>query len=181
MHSARILKAPGLNIRSINPDDSITEYLEWLQDSSTTKYLEVRLDPPQTEDDLWASIHGEHISQDSMLFGIFHENQGRLIGTVRLSSVSQFHERAEIGILVGAKDTRRTGVASAAITEVTKYALGDLSLQTIYAGYYSGHSASRELFAKLGFKVVAVIPHYFRLEDGSYQDREIVCLRSGDV
>lgn len=174
MRSSAILRSDGILLRTIESSDSLSDYLLWLNDAEITKFLEVRLNPPQTETELRDFIASSNRSKDAILFGIFLEGEERLIGTVKLSSLSKFHERAEIGILIGARDSRRSGKASTAIRLAVNHALSELSLKTIYAGYYSDHVASRKLFASLGFRVIATIPQYFRVENGSRQDHEIV-------
>lgn len=140
-----------LSLRCLDPSDASHNYLEWLQDPLVNKYLEVRFNPPANVIDLEGFIVSNNKSDDTLLLGIFLLDENRHIGTIKLGPINPYHERANIGLLIGDKNEWGKGYATEAILLFREYAFNTLNLKKLCAGFYSGNEGSRHAFHKAGF------------------------------
>lgn len=159
-----VLGTERLVLRPLRPDDITTDYLQGLNDEEVNRYLEIRR-RRQTFEIVREFVVANLVSPGDFLFGVFLRDGRRLIGTVRLHDVSDFHFSAGIGVCLFAKDCWGQGYGLEAVRRVTQFAFETLGLHYIEAGSYEENRASIALFSKAGFEIHAVIRGKFRLED----------------
>lgn len=90
----------------------------------------------------------------------------RAVGAIDLFDIDPTNRRAGIGILVYEDRDQRQGYASAALTEMIKYAFQILGLNQLYCNVLSNNLRSLNLFKSKGFTVVGLKMEWVRSTDG---------------
>jgi RimJ/RimL family protein N-acetyltransferase len=140
-----------LILRSLDAGDATGPYVDWMRDPEVTRFLEVRLSPPD-EAALETFIVKMNGSQDNLLLGLFlREMPQRHIGNIKLGPIDERHKAASIGIAIGAKDCWGRGFATQAVAALSDYAFDALGLERLEAGFYADNEASQRAFQRAGF------------------------------
>lgn len=84
---------------------------------------------------------------------IIEDSDGQAVGAIDLFDFDPYHQRAGIGILIYNKDDRGKGLASDALTLISKYAVEILGLHQLYANITTDNKSSIHLFEKVGFQL----------------------------
>lgn len=163
MSFALVLQSARLRLRVLTPADAGGPYLQWMNDSEVTKYLESRFHR-FTEKDLKEYITLLNKRANVLFMGIFLGDSDVHIGNIKLEMV-EHHHRGEIGILVGDKAQWGKGFASEAIQRLSDHALRTLKLHKVTAGCYSNNVASQRAFEKAGFIIEGRRREHFRFAD----------------
>lgn len=90
----------------------------------------------------------------------------RAVGAIDLFDIDPTNRRAGIGILVYEDRDQGQGYASAALTEMIKYAFQILGLNQLYCNVLSNNLRSLNLFKSKGFTVVGLKMEWVRATDG---------------
>ena len=90
----------------------------------------------------------------------------RAVGAIDLFDIDPTNRRAGIGILVYEDRDQGQGYASAALTEMIKYAFQILGLNQLYCNVLSNNLRSLNLFRSKGFTVVGLKMEWVRSTDG---------------
>ncbi len=90
----------------------------------------------------------------------------RAVGAIDLFDIDPTNRRAGIGILVYEDRDQGQGYASAALTEMIKYAFQILGLNQLYCNVLSNNLRSLNLFKSKGFTVVGLKMEWVRSTDG---------------
>lgn len=156
-----IIRTKRLVLRDIGLEDITEDYIAWLNDFETTKYLEIRFIKQTRErvekyiksklDDIVSSKH----------FGVYDTGGERLVGTVTLPSINLHHKFADISFVIGLPDAQRKGYGTEAVKSIVEYGFQYCFLEKLWAGYYEGHEGSRKVLNKCGFKVEGRIKNKF--------------------
>ncbi len=142
-------------------------YISWLNDPAMNRYLESRF-VVHDEASVRAFVESCLSNPDVLFLGVRHLASGRHVGNVKLE-ISRTHQRAEVGILMGDRQLQGQGLATRAITLVSRIASEQLALRKLTAGCYASNKASERAFGKAGFAVEGRRPHHFLL-DGKPED-----------
>ena len=86
-----------------------------------------------------------------VFFAIVRKDLGKLIGTIKIGSISWEHGTGEIALMIGDKASWGKGFATEAIGLVSGYAFNDLGLRKLTAGIYEDNIGSIKAFLKAGF------------------------------
>lgn len=127
-------------------------YLAWLHDPEVTRFLEARL-TDYDADRLRAYIAAEFERPNAVLFGMFMHQDGRLIGTIKLSEIRGTHRNCNIGLMIGEKSVWGQGYGTEAIALASGYAFDTLGMHKILAGCYAGNTGSFRAFIKAGYRI----------------------------
>lgn len=155
-----VLETKRLSLRPLRRADVTDAYIDGLNDPAVNQYLEVRFSR-QTRKSVEDFVAAHEGASDRFLFGVFLKD--RLIGTVRLHSISRDHYCAIVGICLFAADVWGIGYGLEALDRVVRFGFDELGLHFIEAGCYEENQASRKLFGKAGFTEQAVISDRRRL------------------
>lgn len=166
-------------LSTLNEDDPLDEYLSWMHDQDIVAHLEARFGQHSRES-LASFIKGCRESVSDLLCGINLNEGQRHIGNIKLGALDHNHKRAEIGLLIGARDQWGKGIATRAVSLLSQYALRDLELYKVWAGAYSNNPASVRAFIKAGYTEVAVIPEHFHT-DGEWVGLVIMQMCATDL
>lgn len=149
-----------LYLKPLDRRDASKKYLNWLNNSQITQFLEVRINPPKKIEDLESFILSHKNSKNSILFGIYI-NKRKLIGTIKIDNINNYHQFANIGIMIGDVNFHHKGYGWEAINLISNYAKENLLLRKLYAGCYGSNIASLKTFHKAKFNVVSRIEDYW--------------------
>jgi RimJ/RimL family protein N-acetyltransferase len=143
--------------------DVTEEYVSWLHDKETTRYLEVRHERPTL------ALQRKYVSKviestDEMIYGIFVDNN-RHVGVVKLSEISNVHNSSELSLLLGSKLDRGIGIGKKSI-QLIEVEARKLELVKLTAGCYEANVASTRLFQSLGYKMEGILVSQVMLDDG---------------
>jgi [ribosomal protein S5]-alanine N-acetyltransferase len=146
-----IIKTRRLILREINVDDISLEYIAWMNDPETIKFLDVRFRPPTIKDmrEYIQSKLEDVIS--SMHFGVYDSNGMRLIGTVTLPHINRNHFYAEISFVIGEMSAKGKGYATEAIHGLTYYAFYYSGICMLYSEHLETNKASNRVLLKNGY------------------------------
>lgn len=155
-------------LRAVTLADVNPTYLGWMHDPQVTQYLESRF-YPHTLDSLSEFVSTMQYSRDNVFLAIVLKDTERHIGNIKLGPINWIHRFAEVGLLIGEKDTWGKGYASEAIQILTHYAFHKLNLHRLTAGCYAQNMGSARAFLKAGWQQEGLRPQHF-FSDGEYVD-----------
>lgn len=144
-------------------------YLSWMLDPEVNQYLESRHLTPTVED-LRSYINEMRDSTHSYLFGIFTANDGVHRGNIKLGPISEPHNSAVIGIIIGDKSVWGKGYASEAIGMLTEWAFLDLGLEKLWAGAYAVNQGSVRAFEHNEYTIEGLQRRHVNLPSGERGD-----------
>jgi RimJ/RimL family protein N-acetyltransferase len=162
------LEGPRIYLRRLTPADVSPEYLGWMNDPDTGRYLESRFSRHDLRS-LTNFVAGMAADPLNFLAGIFLKDSGRHIGNIKLGPVDPLHRRAVIGLLIGEQACWGKGFATEAISLITQFAFEEVGLHRVTAGAYAGNVGSVRAFEKAGWQQEARLPSHWRCDEG-YQD-----------
>jgi RimJ/RimL family protein N-acetyltransferase len=166
------LEGQHIYLRLLTPDDVGEEYVAWLNNPDITQYLESRWSS-QTRDSARAFVQTISDSQRDFLFGMFLKENHRHIGNIKIGGINYIHRYGDVGLLIGDKDSWGKGIASEAISLVTRYGFEELNLNKLTAGMYEQNLGSYKAFIKSGYREVGRYRRHFFCQ-GRYVDAVIV-------
>ena len=103
---------------------------------------------------------------------IIENSNEQAVGAIDLFDFDPYHQRAGIGILIYNKDDRGKGLASDALTLMTKYAVEVLGLHQLYANITVDNETSIHLFKKVGFEFSGTKKDWIKTSEG-WLDEEV--------
>ena len=162
------IESRRLILRTLTAEDDLGLYMGWLRDAEVVRYMEARFQE-HSDETTRAFVDGLNASPDNLFLGIFFKEGGDHIGNVKLGPINPHHRHATIGIVIGDRGQWGKNCASEAIRALSDYALGQMSLHKVFAGFYGGNVASTAAFAKAGFVEEARLRDHWNA-DGQWQD-----------
>lgn len=139
-----------ISLRTLVASDVSEKYVVWLNDYEVTKYTEQRY-YEHTLDSILDFVTEKYESKNDILFGIFSNNLH--IGNIKLGPIRWEHQSAEVSYFIGDRDFWGKGIASKCVRSLVEYAISELSLKKINAGYYDLNIGSAKVLEKCGFNV----------------------------
>lgn len=97
---------------------------------------------------------------------IIEDSKGQATGALDLFDFDPYHRRAGIGILIYNKDDRGKGLATDALTLISKYAVEVLGLHQLFANITTDNVASIRLFEKVGFQLSGAKKDWIKTSNG---------------
>ncbi len=128
-------------------------YVQWLNDYEVTKFTEQKY-LKHTLESTKDYVKKKYYSNNDLLFGIFVK--GLHIGNIKLGPIKFEHMSAEVSYFIGEKKFWGKGVATKCLQTIIQYAVIDLGLKKIHAGYYENNIGSARVFQKCGFVVEGI-------------------------
>jgi [ribosomal protein S5]-alanine N-acetyltransferase len=154
---------PGLFL--LTPDKVTDTYVGWLNDPLINMYLESRF-ALDTVESTCAFVRTMLDSPENLFLGISGPGTGAHVGNIKLGPINAFHQTAEIGILIGARDAWGKGIGTSAISLLAGLAAEQLSIRKVTAGCYASNVGSQRAFEKAGFVVEGVRPRQVLVPGG---------------
>lgn len=164
----RFLESDNIYLRPLSVNDDLSEYESWLNDQEITRFMGSGK-MPISSDSLKDYISKMNASKNDFLLGLFLCENEKHIGNLTLEHIEWIHRKAELGIVIGARDCLGKGYATEAVNMVLKHCFERLNLNKITAGMVSINATSQRLFEKCGFILEGTLKSDFFLE-GKYYD-----------
>ena len=161
-----------LTLKTLEDQHYSERYLSWLSDPEVIQYLELR-HAKHTKETTLQFIQNMLNSPNNLQMGIFLKDGDRHIGNIKIGPVNKTYARADIGLMIGDKDSWGKGYATEAIKGVTDIAFNTLNLQRVQAGAYASNKGSIKAFLKAGYEQEGVLKNHFVL-DGKPEDDILV-------
>ncbi len=133
--------------------DSVGDWVRWMDDPTTTRYLYAPGDQPvQPHSPSSLLDWGRRILSDPqrVVFALRHRESDRLIGDARLTPVGR--RRAKFSIMIGAAEFRGRGIGTEATGMVCRFGFEQLGLREITLEVDPRNQAAVHAYLKVGFE-----------------------------
>ena len=157
-----------LYLREVRPSDVNDAYYRWMNDPEVTQYLESRFAPNSMET-LQEYVKNFLGDKDNIFLAIVLKENHKHIGNIKMGPINWFHRLADIGVMLGEKDSWGKGYASEAISLLAEHAFRTLNLHKLTAGCYESNQGSLKAFQKAGFEIEGIRKKHGFL-NGEYVD-----------
>jgi len=175
-----VITGQKVYLRPVTDEDATSEYLSWLNDPETTRYLEVQYRGGHTTTTMRSDIERYNVDESVRWYAICTKDDIH-VGNIKIGSIDWNHQFGELGILIG-KSYWGKGYATEAIKLVCRHVFERYGLRRICAGYYDDNEGSRRIFAKNGFKVEGILEgHRWSSSVEKWVDEYRVALRNPEV
>jgi [ribosomal protein S5]-alanine N-acetyltransferase len=175
--TSTILRSDELILKELTSIYVTQQYIEWLNDFEVNKYLESRF-IHQDKHTVKAFVGACQCSELHFLFGIFLQDNMKHIGNIKLGPINTHHNYAEIGLMIGDKDSWGKGFASKAVSMITQFGFNQLKLDKINAGCYENNIGSKKAFERSGYKVEGFLRGQVKSVNGREGIWKMGCLPS---
>ena len=169
------IESERLILKELTVSDVSEEYHQWMNDPEITKYMESRF-KENTIEKIKEYVAGFEKRDSDFLFMIIEKENGKHIGNIRLGPINRHHKFAEVGVMIGDRESHGRGYGTEAINLIKKYAFEELELHKLTAGCYENNIASENAFLKAGFQ-----PEGRRKKHYKSGDKYVDCLLFGLV
>jgi RimJ/RimL family protein N-acetyltransferase len=144
-----ILRGEAVTLRPLTVSDFSDQYLGWMNDPEINRYLETQWEE-QTRDTIEIFLEEMEKSENSVLFGIFHD--GKHVGNIKIGPVNWHHLYADVSYFIGDRSVWGQGLATEAVLLVSRFGFEQLGLNKCKAGSYSGNTGSMRVLEKVGYR-----------------------------
>jgi len=136
-------------LRQMKKSDISQNFIQWLSNPETNRFLEVRHNPPSLKQQL-AYVKECEDSAEKLYLGIFLKDL-TMVGSATLTRHG--YNKMEIGLMIGDENYRGQGLGSEVVRIVINWAKLE-NFHEVTAGYLHGNEASAKLFSSLGFEII---------------------------
>ena len=146
------------------------QYLMWLRDYDVIKTIN-RADylRPVSFFEVKEYCEAVQRSPTDMFLAIIERDGDRFIGTLRVSQLNWRTRTADIGILIGERDSWGKGIGTDAISTICSFLFGRLGIRRLTAGLMGVNPGMQKVFERLGFVQEGVFRGH-DLFEGEYVD-----------
>lgn len=149
-------------LKSLDINDYSDEYLSWMNDRETNRYMETR-HVQHTEKTIKKFVNDMLLSDNNYLFGIFTIQNNIHIGNIKVGPISKLYNYADISYFIGNKEYRNKGYVTEAISLIISFAKNILCLHRLQAGVIQGNEKSIQALISNGF-----------IKEGQLKDKFII-------
>ena len=170
------LRGKRIYLREVRETDVNDNYYAWLNDPEINRYLETRYIARSIEN-IKKYVHEKQADTNEPFLAICLIGDVRHIGNIKLGPINWIHRKADVSLVIGAKDLWGKGYASEAISIICDYAFRVLGLNKLKAGVYVMNVGSIKAFERCGFKREGLFKGDFYC-DGKEMDSVALGLRA---
>jgi len=166
----------GKRVRLAPLDESMAEtFFTWVNSSEVNFYRPSPLVESVEAEREWIRSIGQ--SEQDIVWAVYCQEDGELIGSAGVHQVNREHRRAVTGTLIGRPEYWGRGLAGEMVRLRTAYAFEQLDLHKILSDAAHGNNASLRMLMRVGYRIVGLYrDHYIR--DGEWLDFYLLeCLR----
>ena len=138
------------------PQKDINLFVRWMNDPDVRIYTRNPLPRTIEEVKKWFEPKKEEVKTD-VDFLIYHKNDKKKIGMVRLTDIQWLNRNANIFTVIGESEYWGKGIAVEAGKLMITYAFEELNLHKIHTSIYAPNERSLKAAAKLGLVEEAVL------------------------
>ena len=162
------IEGDHIYLREVRVSDVNENYYRWMNDPEITQYLESRFYPNSIET-LQEYVKDFQGNKDSIFLAIVLKENHTHIGNIKMGPINWFHRLADIGVMLGEKDSWGKGYASEAISLLAEHAFRTLNLHKLTAGCHEQNQGSVKAFQRAGFEIEGIRKKHGFL-NGEYVD-----------
>lgn len=166
-------------LRAIEPGDK-DMFLEIINDPETEKMIGGLSFPISSlEQEQWIK---NQVGNKAILRCVIakREEPEKGIGTIILSDIDYKNGVAQVHIKLSPKQARGKGLGTDALVTISKYAFGELRLNSLYADVLAYNEVSQKLFTKCGFQRDGILRQRV-FKNGNYVDVYSYSLLKADI
>lgn len=167
-----------LTLRSFQLDDISDTYVDWMNDREVVQYTESRYRQHSSKN-LHEFVCAINESEADLFLAIITNHDGKHIGNIKLGEINIIHQSANIGIIIGDKNSWGNGYATEAIKMLVDHAFESYGLHKLVAGMYDANKGSIKAFKRAGFKKEGKLKGHCVL-DGKHVDVVLLGLENLD-
>lgn len=149
MTHSTFLPGAAIDLVPITPRDAATTH-HWFNDQEVAQYLG-RYGHPMIEAQSAQYYETAAGSGAQLILGIRTKEPSALIGTIGLHDINHRDQTAELGIVIGAKDTQGKGYGREAITLLAHHAFTRLNLRNLTLRVLGNNERALRCYRKVGF------------------------------
>jgi len=164
MQSQVNLETERLSLKTLRVRHISDKYVNGLNDGQVNEFLVASRREKQTRKTVRDYVEANLKSRSGLLFGLFLQTTGDLIGTLRIHDISYFHYSCCLGICLFDKSYWNKGYGQEALKGAVRFVFKKLRMHYIEAGIYQGNKASIQLFKKCGFRKVVAYRDKYRYD-----------------
>jgi len=166
------LRTERLVLRPFSPADAAkVQLLAGHREIASTTYA-IPNPYPDGAAEQWIASHGDAYAQGkSLSLAITLSHDGTLVGAIGFASITQKHERAEIGYWIG-RPYWGNGYCGEAAKELVRFGFDELSLNRITGQYLTRNPASGAVMRKIGMRHEGTLGQHVK-KWGKFEDVEL--------
>lgn len=146
-----VLVGERILLRPVSRQDATLEYVSWLNDPETTRYMESGRRQESIES-ITEYIARYENREDVRFMAIVLKDRSRHVGNLKLEPINWTHRNAVLGIMIGDPRVRGKGIGTEAILLMLRYAFDDLKLHRISLGVTADNRPAIKCYQEVGFK-----------------------------
>jgi RimJ/RimL family protein N-acetyltransferase len=124
----------------------------------------------QEQCDLWYEAKIINGAPDTAIFAIRVDTE--ILGIAQLHAIDHTHQRAMLGVFIGASESRGQSLGKRAVEELLMFGFRDLNLHRIYLEVTANNSAAIKTYKACGFELEGTLArHYFA--NGQWENVEL--------
>jgi RimJ/RimL family protein N-acetyltransferase len=150
------LRGARVTLRPADDSDP-PRFVPWFADLEVTRFLGRRSAVALYQEITFLKNIGE--AADSVFWMI--EADGETVGATGIHAIDWVNAHATTGIVIGAKEKWRTGIATEAMRLRTAYAFRELNLHKLMTEAFVENTGSRRALEKTGYRSVGVRREHF--------------------
>lgn len=176
-HKSYFLSGEKIALRAVEHDD-VEAYVNWLNDSKVTFFLELGLRPAREaeRETFWNLANA---TDDAVVFAMDNLATGKIVGTCGLYMIQWPCRRAQFNILIGDRRVWDNGFGHEATRLCLTYAFDKLNLNSIQLGVNASNARAVKAYEKAGF-VHEGVRRQFIYRNGVYSDMAVMSVLRED-
>lgn len=147
--------------------DASPDYVSWLNDTEVNKFLDTK---SSSIDEQARYINIKNAQADSLLLGIFTNENKRHVGTIKLEPIDVQNGQATIAVMLGDKSAWGKGLGGEAMRLLIDYGKKKLFIKKINLGVRSENITAIKSYEKLGFIEIKRTPQLMPHGSNSYEN-----------
>jgi len=152
----KFLETKELILEPLESKHLTTEYTAWLNDKDTTKYNSHGI-YPNTYIKTKEYINSTQSSKTEIALAIIQKKSLKHIGNISISSIDFINSNADIGIVIGNKNSNSKGYATQAFNAIILHCFNKLNLHKVTAGTTSDNIAMQKILENLNMEKEAIL------------------------
>ena len=141
---------PLVCLRPLEDSDVNEDYIGWLNDPEVTRYMEAGRSI-STAESIRNYLERFQNSSTDLIFAVIDRQTKIHIGNVTLNHINWVHRTVDTAIMIGRKEFWNKGYASVAWSLVIEHAFKHLALRKVTARVISENIGSNKALQRLGF------------------------------
>jgi RimJ/RimL family protein N-acetyltransferase len=146
----------------------------WLNDREVTLYYSRGYPVSRIEQEVWLDQASKQTSPPFVVLAI-ETLDGRHIGIINLDGIHLEDRSAELGIMIGEKDSWNRGYGTDAIVTLLRFAFDEINLNRIWLDVNAENGRAIACYLKCGFVEEARLRQH-RYKEGRYSDTLIMAV-----